>query len=161
MSPRPASFFFFFFQAEDGIRDKLVTGVQTCALPDPIGDRPAVEKEGRHMLDTAITIAIELLFALVFVASLVDYLRRRDPLSRDLVLVFGSVAALFVVQFVGLIFGSTPPWLAAASAALILAQPLFTLRLAARIRRIPGAVVAAASVAYLLTAVPLVVLSRP
>ena len=22
-----------FFQAEDGIRDKLVTGVQTCALP--------------------------------------------------------------------------------------------------------------------------------
>src|SRR5687767_8307738 len=27
------SCFFFFFQAEDGIRDKLVTGVQTCALP--------------------------------------------------------------------------------------------------------------------------------
>src|SRR2546423_5704209 len=26
-------YFFFFFQAEDGIRDKLVTGVQTCALP--------------------------------------------------------------------------------------------------------------------------------
>src|SRR5258708_27686703 len=27
--PKP----FFFFQAEDGIRDDLVTGVQTCALP--------------------------------------------------------------------------------------------------------------------------------
>src|SRR5947208_7187003 len=27
------SIFFFFFQAEDGIRDDLVTGVQTCALP--------------------------------------------------------------------------------------------------------------------------------
>src|SRR5437667_8998142 len=27
------SFFFFFFQAEDGIRDRDVTGVQTCALP--------------------------------------------------------------------------------------------------------------------------------
>src|SRR5207244_5388339 len=25
--------FIFFFQAEDGIRDDLVTGVQTCALP--------------------------------------------------------------------------------------------------------------------------------
>src|SRR6266536_4399651 len=25
--------FLFFFQAEDGIRDPLVTGVQTCALP--------------------------------------------------------------------------------------------------------------------------------
>src|SRR5215216_7878573 len=29
---------FFFFQAEDGIRDDLVTGVQTCALP--ISDLP-------------------------------------------------------------------------------------------------------------------------
>src|SRR5437773_1247191 len=27
------SFLFFFFQAEDGIRDRDVTGVQTCALP--------------------------------------------------------------------------------------------------------------------------------
>src|SRR5207249_7112472 len=26
-------FVFFFFQAEDGIRDRNVTGVQTCALP--------------------------------------------------------------------------------------------------------------------------------
>src|SRR2546425_3366708 len=32
MWPEPVSVFFF-FQAEDGIRDKLVTGVQTCALP--------------------------------------------------------------------------------------------------------------------------------
>src|SRR5258708_9810382 len=28
---------FFFFQAEDGIRDDLVTGVQTCALPISMG----------------------------------------------------------------------------------------------------------------------------
>src|SRR5438034_8179917 len=27
------TFLFFFFQAEDGIRDHCVTGVQTCALP--------------------------------------------------------------------------------------------------------------------------------
>src|SRR5205823_10766317 len=32
-SPLILFLFFFFFQAEDGIRDKLVTGVQTCALP--------------------------------------------------------------------------------------------------------------------------------
>src|SRR5438445_7010380 len=33
-------FFFFFFQAEDGIRDIGVTGVQTCALPiSPRGGR--------------------------------------------------------------------------------------------------------------------------
>src|SRR2546430_12034719 len=29
----PVVTFFFFFQAEDGIRDLTVTGVQTCALP--------------------------------------------------------------------------------------------------------------------------------
>src|SRR5687767_10290294 len=34
----------FFFQAEDGIRDKLVTGVQTCALP--IFERAATHIEG-------------------------------------------------------------------------------------------------------------------
>src|SRR6266568_8631135 len=31
---------FFFFQAEDGIRDGTVTGVQTCALPISPADRP-------------------------------------------------------------------------------------------------------------------------
>src|SRR5256885_3233773 len=30
-------FVFFFFQAEDGIRDYKVTGVQTCALPILVG----------------------------------------------------------------------------------------------------------------------------
>src|SRR5947207_3545581 len=30
--------FFFFFQAEDGIRDHCVTGVQTCALPISVAD---------------------------------------------------------------------------------------------------------------------------
>src|SRR6266496_4638825 len=34
--------FFFFFQAEDGIRDLYVTGVQTCALP--ISVRRAAER---------------------------------------------------------------------------------------------------------------------
>src|SRR2546427_8560068 len=40
---------FFFFQAEDGIRDLTVTGVQTCALP--ISDRhPLPEIEVGHRL---------------------------------------------------------------------------------------------------------------
>src|SRR2546425_61782 len=38
---------FFFFQAEDGIRDKLVTGVQTCALPISM----PVQPEGGTGLD--------------------------------------------------------------------------------------------------------------
>src|SRR5258708_20041276 len=40
--------FFFFFQAEDGIRDDLVTGVQTCALP--ISRHPDVVLAGGETL---------------------------------------------------------------------------------------------------------------
>src|SRR5207248_5713909 len=38
-------FFIFFFQAEDGIRDRTVTGVQTCALPifSPRADRAVAD----------------------------------------------------------------------------------------------------------------------
>src|SRR5205823_8719388 len=39
--------FYFFFQAEDGIRDKLVTGVQTCALPISATIRQSVAESGK------------------------------------------------------------------------------------------------------------------
>src|SRR5688500_19671287 len=46
--------FFFFFQAEDGIRDYKVTGVQTCALPIfnrlRREDVPAVAAMGRGVI---------------------------------------------------------------------------------------------------------------
>src|SRR2546423_8631232 len=38
----------FFFQAEDGIRDKLVTGVQTCALPIALEEE---ERAQRRRID--------------------------------------------------------------------------------------------------------------
>src|SRR5207244_5924200 len=37
----------FFFQAEDGIRDDLVTGVQTCALPIYVADRAVPARTAR------------------------------------------------------------------------------------------------------------------
>src|SRR5207247_7737604 len=49
----------FFFQAEDGIRDPLVTGVQTCALPiwPPLVDRPiyaSFDEQGRlYVVDSS------------------------------------------------------------------------------------------------------------
>src|SRR5439155_19195966 len=51
--------FFFFFQAEDGIRDGHVTGVQTCALPillesdgnGPFSCQASVCNEGRKTWD--------------------------------------------------------------------------------------------------------------
>src|SRR2546430_5719579 len=40
---------FFFFQAEDGIRDLTVTGVQTCALPISYGVCRCVREIGIRM----------------------------------------------------------------------------------------------------------------
>src|SRR2546421_3205959 len=43
------SCFFFFFQAEDGIRDLIVTGVQTCALPIVVINRSYFESLNSHL----------------------------------------------------------------------------------------------------------------
>src|SRR5260370_26449193 len=40
-------FVVFFFQAEDGIRDSSVTGVQTCALPISLRSNAACDHTGR------------------------------------------------------------------------------------------------------------------
>src|SRR2546422_2307587 len=40
--------FFFFFQAEDGIRDVAVTGVQTCALPISAVLKPRGKADGQE-----------------------------------------------------------------------------------------------------------------
>src|SRR5256885_12519676 len=54
---RCAGVYCFFFQAEDGIRDYKVTGVQTCALPIyPVGVRRTAESE-RDALDRTLLIA--------------------------------------------------------------------------------------------------------
>src|SRR5438876_10737153 len=51
--------FFFFFQAEDGIRDGRVTGVQTCALPIFVAEIKAqsTKVEGVHQKEQIAQIA--------------------------------------------------------------------------------------------------------
>src|SRR2546429_857532 len=51
--------FFFFFQAEDGIRDVAVTGVQTCALPIlcSVAERRGGPTTGTRIVSSAETIA--------------------------------------------------------------------------------------------------------
>src|SRR5699024_12104585 len=46
---------FFFFQAEDGIRDRNVTGVQTCALPISTSDSSRREFSPRDESDVGWT----------------------------------------------------------------------------------------------------------
>src|SRR2546430_6103928 len=65
---------FFFFQAEDGIRDLTVTGVQTCALPILIGDHHA-EKE-RHLTALPIVGLMSFLLGVVIAYQGAEQLRR-------------------------------------------------------------------------------------
>jgi signal transduction histidine kinase/CheY-like chemotaxis protein len=109
-------------------------------------------------VDAILTLLIELVFAAVFVRVLVAYLRERDALSADLVLVFSTMAVLFVLEIVRRV-GITPPaFVGSASVLLLLAQPLFILRLVSRLRSLPRWLPWVAVGAYLVTAVPLVVL---
>src|SRR5438034_844482 len=55
-------YLFFFFQAEDGIRDHCVTGVQTCALPISVprrelARRAAVRRDEEEMREALLHIA--------------------------------------------------------------------------------------------------------
>src|SRR2546430_11141746 len=64
--PRSCRSSCFFFQAEDGIRDLTVTGVQTCALPI-FSCRTTVPK--RQGGGRKLTHAVERMFAIVKVTS--------------------------------------------------------------------------------------------
>src|SRR5207245_2974757 len=48
----------FFFQAEDGIRDATVTGVQTCALPIFAPSTPTAPSEPRTVTKPAKTFSV-------------------------------------------------------------------------------------------------------
>src|SRR5438876_11194165 len=90
--------FFFFFQAEDGIRDGRVTGVQTCALPILTGNRAMVIEvvspeeitcrfaDGR--LEDRFTFEVEPLLSL------------RDPRGGGRFVPLGPLVWLFLSSFV-------------------------------------------------------------
>ena len=109
-------------------------------------------------MDALVTLAIELLFAAVFVAAFVSYWRRRDPLSRDVVLVFSAMAAIFALDVLQFLIGTPPATVSSAIVVLLLGQPFFTLRLVAQIRPVPRVVLVAAAVGWLATSLPLAVL---
>src|ERR1039457_5283507 len=69
-------FFAFFFQAEDGIRDYKVTGVQTCALPI---SPPAIQIElFFHKLGLAPSLHLGTLSALIAGGALLEYDAQTD-----------------------------------------------------------------------------------
>src|SRR2546430_5390669 len=72
--------FFFFFQAEDGIRDLTVTGVQTCALPISSGNRTAIAcKTPPRFGSSGVTV----------MSSVIPAARLYGPMSRTVTFTIG------------------------------------------------------------------------
>src|SRR5438132_3220829 len=112
-------------------------------------------------MDQLITLAIEVLFGLVFLGALVTWVRHRDTLSRDVTLVFSGLTLLFALDLVRRVFGPVPPWMTLVAALLLLAQPALTLRLVSNAGLVRGRIVLLAFVACCVTAVPLLLLPKP
>jgi PAS domain S-box-containing protein len=94
------------------------------------------------------------LFVVVLVWVSWRYLRRRDPLLRDVMWMFASVAMLFVVGLLRLFTATPPRTVMIVALALLLAKPLFSLRLVSRLHPLRPWLWPAASTAAVLTAVP-------
>src|SRR2546430_3768950 len=94
---------FFFFQAEDGIRDLTVTGVQTCALPISSALRQAYEEQWHRENDPKLGERLPFAETTTFTAphfdgtrvhlwNFFEAVRTRKPVVEDVV--FGHHAAL-------------------------------------------------------------------
>src|SRR6266403_2691329 len=70
---------FFFFQAEDGIRDLYVTGVQTCALPIFKSQRAKVKSELRKRVTASPFASIFAFCLLTFALCLLTFLSLTPP----------------------------------------------------------------------------------
>ena len=105
---------------------------------------------------------VEGLFVVLFLATVWRYVRQRDPVTRDLALMFSGLAVGFVSELWETVTGSASPVLAAIFGILLVAQPVFILHLVSLVRPVPRAFVwgtavalgALIAVALLMPAVP-------
>src|SRR5260370_40641324 len=97
--------FFFFFQAEDGIRDSSVTGVQTCALPIFGTPWPAHEIKGTQLssppLERAMSLETARRVLTIEAQAIQDVLARLDASFEKAVEVLFACKGRVVVSGMG------------------------------------------------------------
>ena len=85
----------------------------------------------------ALVFFAEIVFVVLFLATLREFVRRRDPVSRDLALVFSPLALTFVSGAWSAVAGSVPVVVSVILAGLLLLQPYFLLHLVSLVRVVP------------------------
>src|SRR5437016_2260371 len=89
-------------------------------------------------LDTrALQFAAEVAYVLVFVFALLDLIQHRRRYYLDVVLLFGSLAIVILLQDLIRFTGWDAPWMATIGGLCILAQPYLLLRLVEHARSVP------------------------
>jgi len=103
-----------------------------------------------------VTIVIEFFYALVFLQSLVTYLHGRDPVQRDLTLVFFPLTSLLVLEVIRLALrvDKLPSALSLAGVTLLLAQPFLTMRLVRTLRPVSPWVLRVSFGVFFVTTIP-------
>jgi signal transduction histidine kinase/CheY-like chemotaxis protein len=112
---------------------------------------------GATALQATLNLLVEIAFGLVFVGTLVVYLRRRDPLAREVALAFSGLALLLVLQLLRAVV-DVPAIAGRVATILLLAQPVFVLRLLDQVRPTPARLLPTAYLLYAVLALPLLVL---
>ena len=109
-----------------------------------------------------VLLAAESTFAVLFLRAFLIYLRNRDPLQRNVMLVFAPCMLLSCVDvFRRINAGPLPTWVGVITLTVLLGQPYLTVRLAGRLRRVPVWLDRAVLVTFLASAVPLIFAPRP
>ncbi|WP_198171085.1 PAS domain S-box protein [Actinoplanes awajinensis] len=107
------------------------------------------------------TLSVTAIFVLILLWVSWRYLRDRDPLLRDVIYVFAAVGMLFVLALFTRLVGEPSRSVRGLVSALLLAQPVLTLRLAGRLRPVPRSLLIGATGAWVLSALPVLVLPYP
>ncbi|HEY7590891.1 MAG TPA: response regulator [Candidatus Limnocylindrales bacterium] len=102
----------------------------------------------------------ELLFLVLFVATLASWVRQRDPISRDLTVIFAGLGLLFVTTLWQRLTGSAAPVAItqAVSVLFLVVQPVATLHLVSLVRHVPRPLIVIAAIAMAALGVPAIYL---
>ncbi|HEU4349792.1 MAG TPA: response regulator [Actinoplanes sp.] len=109
----------------------------------------------------AVVLVAEFTFAVLFVRSLLRYLRRKDPLQRDITWVFAPPTLLFATSVARLLPGELPSPIRLFTITVLIAQPYLTVRLVARLRRVPRWIETGLLLSSVFTAAALLIAGLP
>jgi signal transduction histidine kinase/DNA-binding response OmpR family regulator len=108
-----------------------------------------------------VRVAAEAIFGAILLATVRQYLQRRDPVSRDVALAFSGFGLTIVTEAWRLAFGAGPNIPAVVDLLLLLFQPVFVLHLVSLLRPMPRLLVPGAAALIVVSTGAAIVLRGP